>query len=87
MPYLSLTYLIQGHIIKDLQGAYGNKDMDTDMALCQHMREKVSTHTRFPADRLFMSGQLRKVLANFTLTSFVSLLTLSVPGATLRVKK
>lgn len=40
VPYISQAYLIQGHVLPELKGAYSNRFMDADMAFTKTARDK-----------------------------------------------
>ena len=45
VPYVSGIMLIKGDKLPMLRGAYSHDELDPDMAICKHMREKVNKGT------------------------------------------
>lgn len=44
-PFISSIYLIQKQVLNEMQGSFGPSEVDSDMAMCQYLRNRVSIST------------------------------------------
>ena len=61
VPFLTGVYMIQGHVLPSMRSGYTDNRLDSDMALCHNLRNKVNKHLTF-RQKTFFIGTLTRHL-------------------------